>query len=40
MVKKMVLGILANEKTSKKSKAKKMKKALIDDNYRVLLLKI
>ncbi|GAB1858654.1 hypothetical protein MHTCC0001_34940 [Flavobacteriaceae bacterium MHTCC 0001] len=40
MVKKMVLGMLANEKTFKKSKAKKMKKALIDDNYRELLLKI
>jgi predicted transposase YbfD/YdcC len=40
MIKKMALGMLANEKTSSKSKAKKMKKALLEDDYRELLLKI
>lgn len=40
IVKKMALGMLANEETFRKSKTKKMKKALIDDNYRELLLKI
>lgn len=40
MMKKMALGMLANEKTTKKSKAKKMKKALLDDSYRELLLKV
>jgi predicted transposase YbfD/YdcC len=40
MMKKMALGMLANEKTTKSSKARKMKKALLDEAYRELLLKI
>lgn len=40
MMKKMALGMLANEKSSKLSKAKKMKKALLDEAYRELLLKV
>ena len=40
MMKKMVLGMLENEKTVKKSKMKKMKKALFDEQYRELLLKV
>ena len=39
MKKKIVLGMIVNEKTTKKSKAKKMKKALLDDDYRELLIK-
>jgi predicted transposase YbfD/YdcC len=40
MMKKMALGMLANEKSIKSSKARKMKKALLDDEYRELLLKV
>jgi len=40
MMKKMALGMLANEKSTKSSKARKMKKALLDEDYRELLLKI
>lgn len=40
MMKKMALGMLANEKTTKSSKARKMKKALLDEEYRELLLKV
>lgn len=40
MMKKMALGMLANEKSSKLSKAKKMKKALLEEAYRELLLKV
>lgn len=38
MMKKIVLGMIVNEKTTKKSKAKKMKKALLDDDYRELII--
>jgi predicted transposase YbfD/YdcC len=40
MIKKMALGMLANEKTMLKSKSKKMKRALLNDSYRELLLKV
>ncbi len=40
MMKKMELGMLANEKSIKSSKARKMKKALLDGSYRELLLKV
>jgi predicted transposase YbfD/YdcC len=40
MMKKMALGMLANEKSTKSSKARKMKKALLDEGYRELLLKV
>lgn len=40
MIKKIALGMLANEKTTVKSKPKKMKKALLEDNYRELVLKV
>jgi len=40
MMKKMALGMLANEKSIKSSKARKMKKALLDNGYRELLLKV
>lgn len=40
MMKKMALGMLANEKSVKSSKARKMKKALVDEEYRELLLKV
>jgi predicted transposase YbfD/YdcC len=40
MMKKIALGMLANEKTAIKSKAKKMKKALLEDGYRELVLKV
>jgi hypothetical protein len=40
MMKKIALGMLINEKTYKKSKKRKMKKALLDEEYRELLLKI
>jgi predicted transposase YbfD/YdcC len=40
MMKKIALGMLANEKTTIKSKAKKMKKALLEDGYRELVLKV
>ncbi len=40
IMKKMALGMLVNEKTFKKSKTKKMKRALIDNDYRELLLKV
>uniref|UniRef100_UPI00404836FC ISAs1 family transposase n=1 Tax=Mariniflexile sp. TaxID=1979402 RepID=UPI00404836FC len=40
MMKKMALGMIVNEKSIKKSKAKKMKKALMDESYRELLLKV
>lgn len=40
MIKKMTLGMLVNEKTTKSSKARKMKKALMNEEYRELLLKI
>lgn len=40
MMKKMALGMLANEKSTKSSKARKMKKALLDEDYRELVLKI
>jgi predicted transposase YbfD/YdcC len=40
MMKKMALGMLANDKSIKSSKARKMKKALIDESYRELLLKV
>lgn len=40
MMKKMALGMLANEKSTKSSKARKMKKALLDQGYRELLLKV
>lgn len=40
MIKKMALGMLAKEKTVKKSKPKKMKKALLEDHYRELVLNL
>jgi predicted transposase YbfD/YdcC len=40
MMKKMALGMLVNDKSIKSSKARKMKKALMDESYRELLLKI
>ena len=40
MMKKMALGMIVNEKSMKLSKAKKMKKALMDESYRELLLKV
>lgn len=40
MIKKMALGMIVNEKTVTKSKAKKMKKALLEDIYRELILKV
>jgi predicted transposase YbfD/YdcC len=40
MMKKIALGMLANEKTIKKSKKRKMKNALLDEQYRELLLKV
>lgn len=40
MMKKMALGMLANEKSMKYSKKRKMKKALLDHTYRELLLKV
>jgi predicted transposase YbfD/YdcC len=40
MMKKMALGMLANEKSIKSSKARKMKKALLNEEYRELLLKV
>ena len=40
MMKKIALGMLANEKTTKSSKARKMKKALMNEGYRELLLKV
>ena len=40
MMKKMALGMLTNEKSTKSSKARKMKKALLDEEYRELLLKV
>lgn len=40
MIKKMALGMLTNEKSTKLSKAMKMKKALLDEGYRELLLKV
>lgn len=40
MMKKIALAMLANEKTSKKSKKKKMKYALIDKEYRELILNL
>jgi len=40
MMKKIALGMLDNEKTLKKSKTRKMKKALVDDNYRELVLNV
>tara|TARA_R110002049_G_scaffold292956_1_gene477736 strand:- start:10649 stop:11479 length:831 start_codon:yes stop_codon:yes gene_type:complete len=40
MMKKMALGMIVNEKSIKKSKAKKMKKALMDESYRELLLRV
>lgn len=40
MIKKMALAMLVNEKTIQKSKAKKMKKALLEDCYRELVLKV
>lgn len=40
MMKKMALGMLANDKSSKSSKARKMKKALLDEAYRELLLNV
>ena len=40
MMKKMALGMLANEKSTKSSKPRKMKKALLDEAYRELLLNI
>lgn len=40
MMKKMAMAMLVNEKTIKKSKAKKMKKALLEDYYRELVLKV
>jgi predicted transposase YbfD/YdcC len=40
MMKKMALGMLANEKSLKSSKARKMKKALMEESYRELLLKV
>ncbi len=40
MMKKMALAMIVNEKTTKKSKAKKMKKALLEDSYRELVLKV
>jgi predicted transposase YbfD/YdcC len=39
-MKKMALGMLANEKNTKYSKKRKMKKALLDQAYRELLLKV
>jgi hypothetical protein len=36
----MALGMIANEKTMLKSKSKKMKRALLNDSYRELLLKV
>jgi predicted transposase YbfD/YdcC len=40
MMKKMALGMLANEKSTKLSKKRKMKIALLDHRYRELLLKV
>jgi predicted transposase YbfD/YdcC len=40
MMKKMALGMIVNEKSIKKSKAKKMKKALMDESYRELVLRV
>ena len=40
MMKKMALGMLVNDKSIKSSKARKMKKALMDESYRELLLKV
>ena len=40
MMKKMALGMLANEKSTNSSKARKMKKALLEEDYRELLLKV
>lgn len=40
MMKKMAMAMLVNEKTIQKSKAKKMKKALLEDSYRELVLKV
>lgn len=40
MMKKMALGMIANEKTTKSSKARKMKKALLDVHYRELMLRV
>ena len=40
MMKKIALGMLTNEKTIKSSKARKMKKALMNEDYRELLLKV
>lgn len=40
MMKKMALGMLAKEKSTKYSKKRKMKIALIDQEYRELLLKV
>lgn len=40
MIKKIALGMLTNEKTIKSSKARKMKKALMDESYRELVLKV
>ena len=40
MMKKIALGMLTNEKSIKSSKARKMKKALINEHYRELVLKV
>lgn len=40
MIKKMVLNMVAKETSVKKSKAKKMKQALLNDSYRELLLNL
>ena len=40
MMKKIALGMLTNEKTTKSSKARKMKKALMNQDYRELVLKV
>lgn len=40
MMKKMALGMIVNEKSVKLSKAKKMKKALMDERYRELVLRV
>ena len=40
MMKKIALGMLTNEKSIKSSKARKMKKALMNEHYRELVLKV
>ncbi len=40
MMKKIALGMLTNEKSIKSSKARKMKKALMNEDYRELVLKV